>query len=311
MKHLPWLILSGLVVLAFAEPGWSARCTTDANARAVQEYTHYVETAGSAAAGGFGNPMAWVPDNVRKQAMADFESGKPVRQTINLADTNRRMADWNGTIVHLIGAIKVREARIEDLKAVLQDYDHYSSIYRPLINRCRARPVTAATGSSFEVEYGFQSVYRAAALFPQNYFFQVKSQADFREGDGAAGASLSVHSRANEIRESDSGVPGQNDFLEPYHDHGALWALNTYWRARREGADLYVEFEAITLARSLRDFACRIGFVPIPKSIVSRVMDSLPVESLDLMLTATKAECERRVARLSGDSGGKVNAIPR
>jgi hypothetical protein len=56
-----------------------------------------------------------------------------------------------------------------------------------------------------------------------------------------------------------------------------------------------VEFEAITLARSLRDFSCRIGLLPIPKSMVSRVMDSLPVESLDLMLTATKTECERRV----------------
>ena len=56
------------------------------------------------------------------------------------------------------------------------------------------------------------------------------------------------------------------------------------------------EFEAITLARSIRDFRCKIGIIPIPKAIVSRVMDSLPGESVELMLAATKAECERKVS---------------
>jgi hypothetical protein len=55
-----------------------------------------------------------------------------------------------------------------------------------------------------------------------------------------------------------------------------------------------VEFEAITLARSLRDFACKLGILPVSKSIASSVMDTLPGESVELMLTATKAECERR-----------------
>jgi hypothetical protein len=283
-----WLLWA----VVFAPPEWAARCTTDADARALQEYDHYVANAAPVAASGFANPLTWVPANEKRQAAAKLESGKAVRKPISLTDTNRRMADWNGTIIHLVGAVKIRNARVEDLKAVLQDYDHYASIYRPMIYQCRARPVTAVIGSAFEVVYGYQSVYRAAALFPQVYSFQVQSHADFREEDGAA--TLAVHSQAKEIRESDSGVPGRNDFLEPYHDHGVLWALNTYWRARRDGPDLYVEFEAITLARSLRDFSC----FPVPKAIVSRVMDSLPGESMDLMLTATKAECERRVARL-------------
>ena len=111
---------------------------------------------------------------------------------------------------------------------------------------------------------------------------------------GGDGRMLLVHSRSSEIRESDSGVPGRADFLETHHDHGIMWAVNTYWRARQSGPDLYVEFEAITLARSVQGFQCKIGIIPVPKMVIAGVMDSIPSESLEVMLRATKAECERR-----------------
>ena len=48
---------------------------------------------------------------------------------------------------------------------------------------------------------------------------------------------------------------------------------------------------------------CKIGIFTIPKYMVARVvaqvMDTLPGESLDVMLAGTKAECERRSARRS------------
>jgi hypothetical protein len=114
---------------------------------------------------------------------------------------------------------------------------------------------------------------------------------------------LLAHTKSDQIRESDSGVPGRNDLLEPKHDHGIMWALNTYWRARQEGPDLYAEFEFVELARSAQEFTCKIGIIPIPKAVVSRVIDTLLPESLELMLTATKAECERRSSgRASGAS---------
>ena len=116
---------------------------------------------------------------------------------------------------------------------------------------------------------------------------------------------MRFHLKASEIRESDSGVPGQADFLEPYHDHGIMWALNAYWRARRQGTGLYLEFETITLARSVQAFACRIGFVPIPKSVISAAMDSMPADSVRIILEGTKAECERRAVRLSGEVTGQ------
>ena len=205
-------------------------------------------------------------------------------------------------MINWVGAVRIPGARLQDLREVLQDYGRYGSIYNPLIYDCRAKPLDAS-GTSFDVTYGFQNVYRAASIFPQHYSFEVKSRTDYSDSVSNGNRVLTVRSRSDQIRESDSGVPGRNDLLEPNHDHGIMWALNTYWRAREAGPDLYVEFEFVTLARSVQEFMCKIGIIPIPKAAVSRVIDTMPSESVELMMAATKAECERRTSgRASGAS---------
>jgi len=287
-----------ILVLVFVCVGWSARCTTVLNPLGLQEYETYVARAEGGMSARFGKgDLAWVPDSSRREATAELGAGRPFRSNISEAAVNQRGADRNATVIDWIGAIRIRATRIEDLVAVLQDYGNCASIYRPLIYECRAQPIAGSLPAAYDVMLGLQNTYRGASLFLQRYSFEVKSRTEY-SGDGRSGGSmLLVHSRSSEIRESDSGIPGRSDLLEPYHDHGILWALNTYWRARQSGADLYVEFEAITLARSVQDFKCRIGGLPVPKVIVSGVMDSLPSESLDLMLAATKAECERRATQ--------------
>jgi hypothetical protein len=285
-------ISAAVVALVFAFGGiaWSARCTTVLNSQGLQEYESYVARSEAAMPGRFGRgELAWIPDSSRAPAMAELNSGRQVRWNVSDPAVNQRLADLNATVIDWVGAIRVR-ASLRELAAVLQDYGHYTSIYRPMIFDSRSEPIAGSRPDAYDVTFGLQNTFRAASVFPQHYSFQVKSRAEY-SGDGAL---LLEHSRSSEIRESDSGVPGRVDFLEPYHDHGILWGLNTYWRARQNGPDLYVEFEAITLARSVQDFRCKIGLLPVPKLMVSGVMDSIPSESLDLMLTATKAECERR-----------------
>ena len=286
------------LVLPIAGIGWAARCTTAVNTRAIQEYESYVRSAEEAMPARFAQGrLSTASADMRRRLLMDFEGGAPVRWNISQPEVNRRAAEWNGTVIDWVGAIHIRDSSLADLRAVLEDFDGYATIYKPLIYDCRARKIDAAGGTAYELTYGYQNVYRAATVFPQHYAFEVKARTEYRDAGSRAEPALMVHSRASEIRESDSGVPGRNDFLEPFHDHGILWALNTYWRARPEGRDLYVEFEAITLARSGEDFMCRIGIFPIPRYVVARVMDSLPGESLDVMLAGTKAECERRGAR--------------
>jgi hypothetical protein len=237
--------------------------------------------------------LSWIPDSARVEAAAQLASGKLIRRNISNSELNQRIAPQNATVIDWVGAIRIRHTDLAELRAVLEDYGRYATIYRPMIFECRAKRTSATT---YEATFGLFNQFRFASVFPQQYSFRMKARIDYSDAASNRVPELLVHVRSDEIRESDSGVPGRTDFLEPYHDHGIMWALNSWWRARQQGADLYVEFETITLARSVQEFACKLGVIPVPKSIISRVMDSVPGESVELMLAGTKEECERRAS---------------
>ncbi len=287
-----------VVALTLGDVAWPAQCTTLLNAQGMREYESYVARAEQSMPGRFEKgELEWLPDSAKRQGMVELNADRQVRVNISDAAVNQRASGLNATVIDWIGAIRIRSTGIHDLAALLKDYSRYASIYQPMIYDSRSQPVAGSTPTAFDVIFGLQNTYRAASIFPQHYAFQVKSRTEY-SGDGPQpGAMLLVHSRSSEIRESNSGIPGRVDLLEPYHDHGILWALNYYWRARQSGPDLYVEFETITLARSIQDFQCKIGIFPVPKGLASGAMDSIPSESVDLMLAATKAECEREASR--------------
>jgi hypothetical protein len=279
---------------------WAARCTTVAPPGILREYDNYVAAAEQAMAHRFDSgELSWVPAAASGQAAARLASGQLVRWNISDAALNRRIAGQNGTVIHWIGAVRIPGASPANVKSVLEDYDRYARIYRPMVFESKAVRNGDVLHAAYDVVLGLHSSFRFASLFPQHYSFQVKGRIEDTSGTSLSDSSaLRLHLAAGEIRESDSGVPGRTDFLEPFHDHGIMWALNAYWRVRRQGKDLYLEFETITLARSVQEFACKIGFVPVPKAVVSAAMDSLPADCVTVILEGTKTECERR-ARLN------------
>jgi hypothetical protein len=261
----------------------------------LREYETYVAEADVARATLFSTrELSWMPEAARIQAAAQLASGKLVRRNISNSGLNQRMAGQNGTVIDWIGAIRIRRTNLAQLQAVLEDYGSYASIYRPMIFECRVKRTSAI---AYDAIFGLHNKFRFASFFQQEYSFRMKARIDYSNRMRNGVSELSVHIRSNEIRESDTGIPGRTDFLEPYHDHGIMWAVNSWWRARQQGNDLYLEFQTITLARSVQKFACKLGIIPVPKSIISQVMDSIPAESVELMLAGTKQECERRASK--------------
>lgn len=287
--------------LALCQFCWGARCTTVLDPRMLREYERYIARAERAMPARFdAGELSWVPAASAKEAAAKLASGKPVRWNVSDAAVNRRIAAQNATVIHWIGAIVIPRAGLVELTSILEDYDQYQRMYQPMIYECRSRKLEEAA-RKFDVTMGLHSTFRFAALFPQHYSFRTQARIEY---SGSA-SGLSVHLRSGEIRESDSGVPGRDDFLQPYRDHGIMWALNAYWRARPRGPDLYLEFETITLARSVQAFACRLGFVPVPKSVVADAMDAIPSESVTVILEGTRVECARRSGPRTGEAAGQ------
>jgi hypothetical protein len=289
------LLSAVALACAFRSGCEAAHCTTAMDPSVRADYEAYVAAAEKKMAARFqAGELAWVPAGAGKDAVARLASGHSARWNISEAAVNQRMAGRNGTILHWLGAIRIARTTVADVAPVLEDSSCFDRIYQPMVFRCRSKNGGEAGGKE-EVALGLHSAFRFLSLFPQHYAFQ--ANAEIERGPWDRDGVLAMHLRSKEIRESDSGVPGRNDLLEPYRDHGIMWALDAYWRARQSGTDVYLEFESITLARSVQAFSCKLGVVPVPRSTVAAAMDAIPSESVRIVLEGTRAECARRAER--------------
>lgn len=295
------------LVLLTASVCWAAKCTTVLDPRALREYNAYVARTIPFMSDRFeAGELTWIVPSLRNEAAARLAAGKLVQANISDGALNRQIAARNGTVLHWIGAVRIRGATLDDLKTVLEDYASYDRMYRPIVFGCEARRNGGSDAeAAYDVILGLHNTFRFASVFPQHYSFRVKARMEHSSSGIDGARRLLARLMASEIRESDSGVPGKSDYLEPYHDHGIMWALNAWWRARRQGTGLYLEFETITLARSVQAFACKVSFVPVPKTVVAGAMDSMPADSVRVILEGTRAECERRVTRSSRSVAGQ------
>ncbi len=239
--------------------------------------------------------LAWMPATAAKDAAARLVSGHSARWNISDANLNERIAGRNGTIIDWVGAIRIPRTSVADVAEVLHDPSTFERIYQPIVFLCRSKGRRESSGSKQEIVLGLRSVFRFLSVLPQHYAFE--ADAEIERPSRATGGVLTMNLRSTQIRESDSGVPGRNDLLEQYRDHGIMWALNAYWRARQTGLDVYLEFESITLARSVERFSCKLGVIPVPKSTVASAMEAIPSESVRIVLEGTRVECARQGAR--------------
>jgi hypothetical protein len=254
------------VGLLAAGAAFGAFCTTDFDPNPARaEFEKWAERRIPNIAGA-GKP-AWAQS-------ADLEIGKPFIQEVPVTDP----VPPHCAIIRYRGAIKIRNRTIATLKSVLQDYKAYPRIYGDAIPR-----VEQVSGSDprFETTMVLHEVHML-----NSFAFTVRAVSEFRESDGA----LVVRSTAVEIRESNSGNPKKNDPLPFGKDHGILWGLDTVWRARQVGPDVYAEYEAATLARSLDEFQCFL----VGQFVIKREVPKSAEDSIRRSLVMTRDECERR-----------------
>jgi hypothetical protein len=284
-----------MLLPAFGASCWGARCTTSMDPSLRADYEAYVAAAERNMPARFDSgELAWVPAAARKDAASRLNSGRSARWNISDASLNQRLAGRNGTILHWIGAIRIPQTAVNDIAAMLENSSGFERYYQPLVFQCGTRDREGSVRGTEDVVLGLHSSFRFLSLLPQHYAFRADAQIE-RSLSESLGI-LTMQLRSKEIRESDSGIPGRSDYLEPYRDHGIMWALNAYWRARQSGPDVYLEFESITLARSAQAFSCRIGLIPVPKSTIAAAMDDIPSESVRIVLEGTQMECARRYA---------------
>jgi len=209
------------------------------------------------------DPARFLQIDAKPEMKAKVRTGETLIQSnlTHVAIPNAQIQDW-------LGAIFIPGAGIQQVKAVLQDYDNYKVFYKPEVTESKLishgndefdvflrlykkQVITVVLNTNYHVRYGM--------LNPQRMY---------------------VNSRSTRIAEaSDSKRPEAHE--EPIgNDGGYLWRLNSYWRFEATDGGVYAECEAISLSR---DVPALVGWA------IRGFIEKFPKESMRNTLAGTKA----------------------
>ena len=176
--------------------------------------------------------------NATALPLLDVSHEAPALVDLNPEGDNAGEDVPGGYIHHWIGAIRIPNATVTSVQAVLGDYQNYTRIYGSDLKSASAAEIAEDT-------YDVRLVSERVEGLGVRFAFDIRSRVEFRTVNGEA----RIDSRSYSIRESNSGKPPYQDLLPEGNDHGIVWRLNSYWRLRQTGTSVYAECQVISLSR--------------------------------------------------------------
>jgi hypothetical protein len=165
----------------------------------------------------------------------------------------------DGAIHDWIAAVFIPGATLAKTIAAAQDYDSHKGFYGPELQDSKT---IRRDGGEFDICLRLLKKQVITVVLNTNH------RVNYFQLDGARWYSVSHSTRIVEVQ--NPGEPDESE-MEPGHDHGFLWRLNSYWRFEQRDGGVYVECEAISLSRTVP-----VGF----GWLVNPIVRTLPRDSL-------------------------------
>jgi hypothetical protein len=206
-------------------------------------------------------PPERTQDISRGKVVPEFWSGRgPVKVPSGL------IHDW-------IAAAFIPASTIQEIFAVIQDYDNHKNIYQPEVvdSKLIRRD-----------ENDFQIYLRLLKKKIITVVLDTDHEVHYRPLDRTRWVCRSYTTRIAEVEKA--GSPDER-ILQPDTGYGFLWRLYSYWRFAERDAGVVVECRAISLTR---DVPFGLGWAIEP------IIQKLPKESLINTLEATRQALHAR-----------------
>jgi hypothetical protein len=174
----------------------------------------------------------------------------------------------DGTIHDWVGAVFVPGATLSKTVAMAQDYDSHKASYGPELQDSKT---LRRDGNEFDVYLRLLKKQVITVVLNTNH------RVNYFQLDSVRWYSVSHSTRIAEV--VNPGEPDESE-MDPGHDHGFLWRLNSYWRFEQRDGGVYVECEAISLSRTVP-----VGF----GWLVNPLVRTLPRDSLANTLRSMRA----------------------
>jgi hypothetical protein len=197
----------------------------------------------------------------RGEILAQFWSGNgPVKVPDGL------IHDW-------IAAALISDSTIEEIFALIQDYDNHKNIYKPEVIDSK---LISRDDNDFQIYLRLLKKKIITVVLDTNHEVHYRPVGRNR---------WVCRSYTTRIAEVENPASRHERVLQPDTGHGFLWRLYSYWRFQQREADAVVECRAISLTR---DVPFGLGWAIEP------IIEKLPRESLINTLEATRQALDDR-----------------
>ena len=188
----------------------------------------------------------------------------------------------NGLIHHWVGAIFFPGATLDQVNAVLDDYDHYKDIYAPMITKSKLLERTDQREKVNLLLVG-KAVGVIGAVDTDDEVQTVKVDADKMY-------SVSNSVRAQEI--SDYGKPSEH-LLPQDQGPGYVWRTFGITRLMQRDGGVYLEMETISLSRGI-PWEFRWLVAPVTEHLPRTVMMQTLNDTREAVKKAAKSASEQK-----------------
>jgi hypothetical protein len=177
-------------------------------------------------------------------------------------------------IHHWLGDVFVPGAKLHDVIAVVQDYDHHQDYYHSEVIRSR---LVSRQGNDFKIFYRVRK--RKVITVTLDTYHEVR----YFPVDDTHWHSQSIATRIQEIENAGE----KNERTKPAgNDSGFLWRLDSWWRFEEKEGGVYVECESVSLTR---DIPTGLGW------LIKPFVTSIPRESLQNTMTSTRSAVLKKI----------------
>jgi len=216
-----------------------------------------------------------LPEPKRAEAYAALKRGEVKMQKLETRENGEAIRCPSGMIHHWTGVVFIPGAKLEDVLAVLEDYDRHAVYFAPDVERSK---LESREGDHFRVYLRFRRHKVITAVLNTEH-----------EVDYYHDAPGKAHSRSSAVRIAEVEDAGKNAEHEktPGDDSGYLWRMETWWRMEEGDGGVYVQSEVASLTR---DIPTGLGWIIAP------FVSSIPKETLSFTLDATRKAVQARKA---------------
>jgi hypothetical protein len=226
-----------------------------------------------------GTRLLWIdalPESERAQAYEALKRGEVKMQRLETRENGKKIPCPGAMIHHWVGVVFIPGAKLQDVLAVLQDYDHQAQYYAPDVEQSK---IGSHDDEHFVVFLRFRRHKVITVVLNTEHDVHYFRDSATRE-----------HSRSSAIHIGEvenAGKPNERE-KPPGEDGGYLWRMETWWRMEEGDGGVYVQSEVVSLTR---DIPTGLGW------LIGPFVTSIPKETLTFTLQATRKAVDTRRTR--------------